>query len=95
MPSASVCGDCKTLWGEPIESSPPPAIASIPSEEIIDLYEVMGSAVMVTWLFWHTTMEEIFVNIQFCGERIVALGLDPMADDHLAMTLQEGSGLAD
>ena len=34
-------------------------------------------------------MGAIYINIQSCALRIVGLGLDPMAEDHLALTLQE------
>ena len=34
-------------------------------------------------------MGAIFIDIQICAEGIVGLGLDPMADDCPARTLQE------
>ena len=51
MPSAQVCRDHMGPVGEePIESGLPPVIAGVLSEEAIDLYKVMGTAMMVTWL---------------------------------------------
>ena len=79
---------------EPMESGLP-SITGVPSEEVIDLYEVMGSAVMTTHLLWHPIMGEVFIDIQSCALRIVGLGLDPMADDCPALALQELSNLDD
>ena len=72
-----------------MESSPPLVITSILSKEAIDPYEVMGMAMMVTQLPDHHTTIEVLVDIWFCSEGIVSLGLDPVADMCPALTLQE------
>ena len=72
----------QALWGEESVESGPPSIIGVPPKEVIDPYEVMGSAVMATHLLWHPNMREVFINIQSCALRIVGLVLGPMADDH-------------
>ena len=72
-----------------------PLVVGILPKEVIDLYKVMGSAMMATWLLWHPTMGAIYIDMQSCALRIVGLGLDPMADDCLALALQELSDLDD
>ena len=48
---------------EPMESDLLPVIASILSEETIDPYKGMGTALMVTWLLQHHTTTEVLINI--------------------------------
>ena len=76
-------------WGEEPKERGPQSIISVPPEEVINPYEVMGSVVMANCLLWHSTMGEVFIDIQLCALRIVGLGLDPLAGDHPALTLQE------
>ena len=78
---------------EPVESGQLPVITGILCKEITDPYEVMGSAVMATRLLRYPTTGAIFIDIKFCAEGIVGLGLDPMANDCPA--LQELSDLDD
>ena len=90
MPSTQVLRDHTSPVGkEPMEIGSPPLITGIPSEEAIDSYEVMGTAVMVTWLLHHHTTREVFIDIQFCSKAFVDLGIDPMIVDHLTLILQE------
>ena len=75
-----------------MESGQTLVIISIPSEEAINPYEVMMAAEMVTWLLWYNTTREVLIDIQFCVEGIVGLGLDLMVNDskdHLTLILQE------
>ena len=51
MPSVRFVKIAQALWGEdPMESGPLLVFVGVLSEEIIDPYEVMGSAMTVTWL---------------------------------------------
>ena len=63
------------------------SIINVLPEEVINPYEVMGSVVMAAHPLQHPTMGEIFIDIQSCALRIWGLGLDPMVDDQLALTL--------
>ena len=76
-----------------MESSLPPVITGIPTQETIDPYEVMGTAVMVARLLRNQATGEMLVDIQVCSEGIVGVGLDPddneMADECPSVTIQE------
>ena len=86
----------QALWGmNPMDSVPLPVITGIQSKEAVDQYEVMGTAITVTWLLWHYSTGEVLINIQFCSKAFVGLELNPVAVDHLALTLQELSDLDD
>ena len=83
----------QTLWrGEPVESGPLLVITGVLSKKAIDPYEVMGMAMMATQLHWQHTTREVLVDIQFCSEGIMGLGLDPVADTCPALTHQELTG---
>ena len=56
---------------EPMESSPPPVITGILTQEIVNPYEVMGMAVMVARLLQNQTAREMMVDIQVCSEGIM------------------------
>ena len=80
----------QALWGdEPMKSDPPPVITGIMSKEIIDPYKVMGTAMMAIWLLQHHTTREVLINIQFCSEATVGLGLETMVVDYPALMLWE------
>ena len=67
-----------------MESSPT-LVIGVPPKEAMDPYEVMGSSVVATWLIWHPTSGEMYIDML----SILGLGLGPMADDCLALALQE------
>ena len=66
--------------------SGPTSVISNPLKDAGEPYEVMGSSVMVTQ---HPTLGKMYIDMLTCTLSIVGLGLDPMADDHLALALQE------
>ena len=76
-----------------MESSPPPVITGIPTQETIDPYEVMGTAVMAARLLRNQATGKMLVDVQVCSEGIVGLGINPedkeMVDEHLYLTIQE------
>ena len=86
MPSTWVCGDCTSPVGEePMESSLP-SIISVPAEEVINLYEVLGLAMMVTHLF--DTHRE-------CIHQHTGMYTEDCGLDHLVQILQDLSDLDD
>ena len=78
---------------EPMESSLLPVVTDIPTQEIINPYEVEGMAVTVASLLRNQTTVEMMVDLQVCSEGIVGLGLDPkdkeMADECPSLTIHE------
>ena len=78
---------------EPMESSPPPVITSILTQETIDPYEVMGMVVMAARLLRNQATGEMLVDVQVCFEGIVGLRLDPkenkMTEGYPSLTILE------
>ena len=70
-----------------MESDWPLVIFSIPAAA--DLYEVMGSSVMVTHLIQLPTSGGMYIDLLTCILSIVDLRLDPVADDHPVLPIQE------
>ena len=77
----------------PMESSPLSVVTGIPTQEVIDAYQVMGMVVMATRWLRNQTTREMMVDIQVCSEGIGCLGLDPegkeMAVQHPFLTIEE------
>ena len=69
------------------------SVTGVPPEEAEEPYEVMGLSVMVTWLFQHPASGEMYINMLTCTLSIVDQGLNPMADDHPTLALQDLSDL--
>ena len=78
---------------EPMESSPPPVITGISTQETTDPYKVLGMAVIVAKLLRNQATGEMLEDVQVCSEGIMGLGLDPedneMADECPSLTIQE------
>ena len=74
-----------------MESSPPPVIISIPTQEVIDPYKVMGMAVMVPRLLQNQTTGEMLMDIQVCSKGIIGMGLNPEVNRCTTWILQEFS----
>ena len=74
-----------------MESSLPSVITGIPSQEIVDPYEVMGMAVMAARLLQNQTTGELMVDIQVCSKGMVGLKLDSKVDEHPLLTIWEFS----
>ena len=66
-----------TLQGKESVESSPTSVVGIPPKEAEELYEVMGSSVMVTQLFWHPTSGEMYIDMLTCMLTTVDLGPNP------------------
>ena len=73
---------------EPMESSLPPVVTSILTQEVINSYKVMGMAVMAARLLWNQTTGEMLMDIHVCSQGIVGLELNPKVDRCPFLTLQ-------
>ena len=56
-------------------------VISIPSKEVKEPLEVLGSSVTATQLFQHPTSGEMYIDMFTCMLSIVDLGFNTMADD--------------
>ena len=58
-------------------------------EEAKDPLEAMGVSIMATYLTWHPTLGEMYIDMLTCTLSIVDLGFNTMVDDHPVTALQE------
>ena len=78
----------RSLWGG--ECSPQIDIG-VPAGEDEESCKAVGSSVMATWLFWHPTLGEMFIDMVTCILSVVDLGVDSMAEVCLVLALLEHS----